>query len=258
MLARYIDLKIVDRSPFETIDKPGVGWLVRLAAWVGPGGQARPQARHLRRARRRPGVDRLLPDRRPRLRELLAATACRSRGLLRRRRRRIANRARLAADALARPAHGARGACSCSPLPPPPRRTWSGRRTGPTQARHLRAAAGGGRGPGRSQPLHGAAARRRRARRASSARAAVPSTKRVAHGPPQAARGAAPGRFEGDHPQGEAQAAPGQARATGDAVRGNASIRRLRRSIRSRPPERLQAPPEPARAQAEPAGRRAG
>jgi pyruvate, orthophosphate dikinase len=34
-LAKYIDEKIVDRSPFETIDKPGVGWLVRLAAWVG-------------------------------------------------------------------------------------------------------------------------------------------------------------------------------------------------------------------------------
>ena len=38
---RYIERKILDRSPFETIDKPGVGWLVRLAAWVGPRGQAR-------------------------------------------------------------------------------------------------------------------------------------------------------------------------------------------------------------------------
>jgi pyruvate,orthophosphate dikinase len=34
-LARYLDVKIVDRSPFETIDKPGVGWIVRLGAWVG-------------------------------------------------------------------------------------------------------------------------------------------------------------------------------------------------------------------------------
>ena len=34
-LNRYIERKIVDRSPFETIDQPGVGWLVRLAAWVG-------------------------------------------------------------------------------------------------------------------------------------------------------------------------------------------------------------------------------
>jgi pyruvate, orthophosphate dikinase len=31
----YMKRKIIDRSPFETIDKPGVGWLVRLAAWVG-------------------------------------------------------------------------------------------------------------------------------------------------------------------------------------------------------------------------------
>ncbi|HEX8066457.1 MAG TPA: pyruvate, phosphate dikinase [Thermoleophilaceae bacterium] len=34
-LARYLEERIVDRSPFETIDKPGVGWLVRLAAWTG-------------------------------------------------------------------------------------------------------------------------------------------------------------------------------------------------------------------------------
>ena len=34
-LARYLELNILDRSPFETIDGPGVGWLVRLAAWVG-------------------------------------------------------------------------------------------------------------------------------------------------------------------------------------------------------------------------------
>ena len=31
----YLERKIIDHSPFETIDKPGVGWLVRLAAWVG-------------------------------------------------------------------------------------------------------------------------------------------------------------------------------------------------------------------------------
>jgi pyruvate,orthophosphate dikinase len=34
-LSRYLEERIVDRSPFETIDKPGVGWLVRLAAWTG-------------------------------------------------------------------------------------------------------------------------------------------------------------------------------------------------------------------------------
>jgi len=34
-LPTYMERKIVDRSPFQTIDSPGVGWLVRLAAWVG-------------------------------------------------------------------------------------------------------------------------------------------------------------------------------------------------------------------------------
>jgi pyruvate, orthophosphate dikinase len=34
-LKRYVETKIVDRSPFETIDRPGVGWLVRLGAWTG-------------------------------------------------------------------------------------------------------------------------------------------------------------------------------------------------------------------------------
>ena len=34
-LPEYMKKKIVDRSPFETIDRPGVGWLVRLAAWTG-------------------------------------------------------------------------------------------------------------------------------------------------------------------------------------------------------------------------------
>jgi pyruvate,orthophosphate dikinase len=35
ILDTYIGSGILDRSPFETIDRPGVGWLVRLAAWVG-------------------------------------------------------------------------------------------------------------------------------------------------------------------------------------------------------------------------------
>jgi pyruvate,orthophosphate dikinase len=34
-LANYLELKILDRSPFDTLDVPGVGWLVRLAAWTG-------------------------------------------------------------------------------------------------------------------------------------------------------------------------------------------------------------------------------
>jgi pyruvate,orthophosphate dikinase len=35
ILARYIELKVVDRSPFETLDAPGVGQMVRMAAWLG-------------------------------------------------------------------------------------------------------------------------------------------------------------------------------------------------------------------------------
>jgi pyruvate,orthophosphate dikinase len=35
ILARYIELKVFDRSPFETIDGPGVGQLVRMGAWLG-------------------------------------------------------------------------------------------------------------------------------------------------------------------------------------------------------------------------------
>jgi pyruvate,orthophosphate dikinase len=35
ILARYIELKILDRSPFETVDGPGVGQLVRMGAWLG-------------------------------------------------------------------------------------------------------------------------------------------------------------------------------------------------------------------------------
>jgi pyruvate,orthophosphate dikinase len=35
LLARYIDVRIVDRSPFETLDTPGVGQLIRMGAWLG-------------------------------------------------------------------------------------------------------------------------------------------------------------------------------------------------------------------------------
>jgi pyruvate, orthophosphate dikinase len=35
LLARYIDVKILDRSPFETLDTPGVGQMVRMGAWLG-------------------------------------------------------------------------------------------------------------------------------------------------------------------------------------------------------------------------------
>ncbi|HEX5926281.1 MAG TPA: pyruvate, phosphate dikinase [Baekduia sp.] len=35
ILARYIEMKVFDRSPFETLDSPGVGQLVRMGAWLG-------------------------------------------------------------------------------------------------------------------------------------------------------------------------------------------------------------------------------
>lgn len=35
VLARYIDVGVIDRSPFETIDAPGVGQMVRMGAWLG-------------------------------------------------------------------------------------------------------------------------------------------------------------------------------------------------------------------------------
>jgi pyruvate, orthophosphate dikinase len=41
ILARYIDLKVFDRSPFETLDTPGVGQMLRMGAWLGR--KARPE-----------------------------------------------------------------------------------------------------------------------------------------------------------------------------------------------------------------------
>ncbi|HTQ67121.1 MAG TPA: pyruvate, phosphate dikinase [Solirubrobacteraceae bacterium] len=35
LLARYIEIKVLDRSPFETLDTPGVGELIRMGAWLG-------------------------------------------------------------------------------------------------------------------------------------------------------------------------------------------------------------------------------
>ena len=57
--------------PFVTIDQEGVGELIRIAVERGAHPQ-RHQARHLRRARRRPGLGAFLPRGRPRLRLLLA------------------------------------------------------------------------------------------------------------------------------------------------------------------------------------------
>jgi pyruvate,orthophosphate dikinase len=39
ILARYIETRILDRSPFETIDGPGVGQMLRMGAWLGRQGR---------------------------------------------------------------------------------------------------------------------------------------------------------------------------------------------------------------------------
>ena len=70
-LLQYVERKILPENPFQVLDTTGVGQLVRMAVEKGSA-RAEPQDRHLRRARRRPGVDRLLPRGWTRLRELLA------------------------------------------------------------------------------------------------------------------------------------------------------------------------------------------
>jgi pyruvate, orthophosphate dikinase len=35
ILGRYIEMKVFDRSPFETIDRPGIGQMLRMGAWLG-------------------------------------------------------------------------------------------------------------------------------------------------------------------------------------------------------------------------------
>ncbi len=82
-LGRYETEGIVDRSPFETIDTPGVGELLKMGAWLGrtakPGLKLGVCGEH----GGDPGVDRLLPRRGARLRVLLAVP--RARGPRRRR-----------------------------------------------------------------------------------------------------------------------------------------------------------------------------
>ena len=63
---------IFEHDPFVTLDAEGVGELMRIAAERGRAARRRAEARHLRRAWRRPGLDPLLPRGRARLRVLLA------------------------------------------------------------------------------------------------------------------------------------------------------------------------------------------
>ena len=69
---RYLEDGVLERNPFETLDQDGVGELMRIAVERGRGAQGRAQARHLRRARRRARLGRVLPPARARLRLLLA------------------------------------------------------------------------------------------------------------------------------------------------------------------------------------------
>ena len=68
----YEERKLVPANPFVTIDRPGVGALMRIAARRRPSRRTRAAPRDLRRARRRPRERRVLPRDRARLRELLA------------------------------------------------------------------------------------------------------------------------------------------------------------------------------------------
>ena len=72
MMAAYLEPGLLSANPFEVVDTDGVGELVRLAVERGRATRSGPQDRRLRRARRRPGFDRLLRQGRTRLRQLLA------------------------------------------------------------------------------------------------------------------------------------------------------------------------------------------
>ena len=71
-LGTYVARGIVPIDPFVSIDRDGVGELVRIGVERGRKVQAQAQGRHLRRARRRPGLGRLLPRGQARLRVVLA------------------------------------------------------------------------------------------------------------------------------------------------------------------------------------------
>ena len=70
-LLKYVEDGILPVNPFQTLDDAVVGADADRRR-QGPRHAARPRARHLRRARRRPGVDRQVRADRPRLRLVLA------------------------------------------------------------------------------------------------------------------------------------------------------------------------------------------
>ena len=71
-LTFYLEDGVLESNPFETLDQSGVGDLMQIGVERGRGDEAGHQARHLRRARRRAALGRVLPPARARLRQLLA------------------------------------------------------------------------------------------------------------------------------------------------------------------------------------------
>ena len=71
-LNTYMARGIMATDPFVSIDREGVGELMRIGVERGRKARQGPQDRHLRRARRRPRLGRVLPRARARLRVVLA------------------------------------------------------------------------------------------------------------------------------------------------------------------------------------------
>ena len=71
-MSEYLEYKLLPANPFETLDVEGVGQLVRMGCEKGRARASGHQARHLRRARRRPA-------RRSRSATRSASTTCRAR-----------------------------------------------------------------------------------------------------------------------------------------------------------------------------------
>ena len=61
-LPAYLEKRLLERDPFVELDREGVGDLVRMGIERGRQTVPRPQDRHLRGARREPGLDRVLHE----------------------------------------------------------------------------------------------------------------------------------------------------------------------------------------------------
>ncbi len=60
-LLDYVEKGILPKNPFQTLDQEGVGQLMKMAVEKGRAHATRPRSWYLRRARRRPGIHRVLP-----------------------------------------------------------------------------------------------------------------------------------------------------------------------------------------------------